>query len=129
MKEVEKAGGRGRDETIFFRSEEPIKAVCLRYQDLSAEKEGSGGPPQRMLEWHGWRRVSLADRAGGRERRGRGEAGGEVVSVVLGQPQWMWLAVEAVLVLPVWLAASADMDRRGGTGGLQRSQTATRVNK
>lgn len=33
------------------------------------------------------------------------------------QPQWMRLAVMAVLVLAVWLAAPADMDRHRGTGG------------
>lgn len=39
------------------------------------------------------------------------------VSVMWRQPQRTRLAIMAVLVLVVWLAAPADMDRRRGTGG------------
>lgn len=82
LKEGEEADEGDSNETIFFRSEELIKAVCLQYQDLSAEKGGSVRPLQMRLEWHGWRKVLLADRAGGEgKKRGGAGKGGSVSGV------------------------------------------------
>lgn len=57
----------------------------------------------------------------GGERSGwqteEGMEGRREVSVMWRQPQRTRLAIMAVLVLVVWLAAPADMDRRRGTGG------------
>lgn len=108
----EKKGGEGGEdskETIFFCSNEPIKALCLQYSALSAEKVGlfdfhRGGLSGMDGERSGWQTEE--------EMEGRRE-----VSVMWRQPQWMRLAVMAALVLVVWLAAPADMDKHRGTGG------------
>lgn len=50
-------------------------------------------------------------------RQSRSWRGRREVSVAWRQPQWMRLAVMAVLVLLVWLAAPADIDRHRGTDG------------
>lgn len=102
---VERGGSCGGDskETISSRSHKVIKAVCLQYLLLSREK-GRVVDFHRGAEWHGWREVWLAERAGD---------GGREVSVVWRLAQCAGLAV---LVLLVWLETLADINRHRGGG-------------
>lgn len=105
----EGCGGGDGKETISFRSQEPIKVVCLQYQALSAEEE-------RVVDFH---RGGLSGMDGERSswQAEQEMEGMREVLVVRRLSQWTGLAVLAVLGLVEWLATLADMDRHRGRGG------------